>query len=153
VNILLAGIPTPPLLEMIQTRYPGNLSLYVAECRPYEMQVSQAIAAFPSRGIHLSIVTDNMLAALMETVPIHAVWCQYLETNGKHAVAINGAHMAALLARHYKIPCLLVPISGLPAGDSGLFFGEDITVPEAENIPWEPDVVPLELIHEVIDHG
>jgi len=153
VNILVAGIPTPPLLEMIQSRYPGRLNLYVAECRPYEMQVARAIAAIPSRGICVSVVTDNMMAALIETVPIRAVWSQYLKTAGGHAVAINGAHMAALLARSFGIPCLLYPISGLPEGESGRFAGEDISVPGSGYIAWEPDIVPLELVQEVIEHG
>jgi methylthioribose-1-phosphate isomerase len=153
VNVLVAGIPTPTLLEMIQSRYPGKLNLYVAECRPYEMQVARAIAAFPSRGIGVSILTDNMMAALIETVPIHAVWSQYLETDGEHAVAINAAHLAAFLAQTYGIPCILYPISALPAGESGRFAGEDITVPGAAYIAWEPDIVPLELIGEVIEHG
>ena len=153
VNILIAGIPTPPLLEMIQARYPGRLDLYVAECRPYEMQVARGIAAIPSRSIRVSVVTDNMMAALIETVPIRAVWSQYLEINDEHAVAINGAHMAALLAKSFGIPCLLYPISGLPEGESGRFAGEDITVPGSAYIAWEPDIVPLELVREVIEHG
>lgn len=151
VNLLLAGIPTPPLLEMIQARYPGRLDLYVAECRPYEMQVARGIAAIPSTDIRVSIVTDNMMAALMETVPIRAVWIQYLAIAGLHAVAINGTHMAALMARSFGIPCLLYPISGLPEGESGRFAGEDITVPGSAYIVWEPDIVPLELIGEVIE--
>lgn len=151
VNILLAGIPTRPLLEMIQSRHPGDLNLYVAESRPYEGEVARAIAAFPSSGIRGSIVTDNMIAALIETVPIREVWSQYLESDGESATAINGAHMAALLARAYGIPCLLFPIPDLPTGRSGLFAGEDITVPGAATIAWEPDIVPLELVSEVVD--
>jgi len=150
VNVLVAGIPTRPLLEMIQSRHPGDLNLYVAESRPYEVEVARAISELLSSGISLSIVTDNMIAALIETVPIQAVWSQYLETDGECAIAINGAHMAALLARLYGIPCLLYPISDLPAGVSGRFAGEDITVPGAAYSAWEPDIVPLELIREVI---
>jgi methylthioribose-1-phosphate isomerase len=149
----VAGIPTPPLLEIIQARHPGQLNLYVAECRPYEMQVARAIAAFPSGGIHLTVVTDNMISALIETFPIHAVWSQYLEIEGEHAVAVNGAHMAALLARPCGIPCFLHPISNLPTGESGRFAGEDITVPGSAYIAWELDIVPLELITEVIEPG
>ena len=150
-NVLVAGIPTRPLLEMIRSRHPGDLNLYVAESRPYEGEVARAIAAFPSSGIRVSIVTDNMMAALIETVPIRAVWSQYLETDGECATAINGAHMAALLAQPYGIPCLLYPISGLPEGGSGRFAGEDITVPGAATIAWEPDIVPLELVSEVVE--
>lgn len=153
VNILVAGIPTRSLVERIQSRFPGDLNLYVAESRPYEVEVARAIPELLSRGISVSIVTDNMIAALMETVPIQAVWSQYLETDGEYAISINGAHMVALLARPYEIPFVLYPISGLPAGESGGFGGEDITVPGAAYSAWEPDVVPLELIHEVIDHG
>ena len=98
----------------------------------------------------MSILTDNMVAALMETVPIQAVWSQYLETDAGCATAINGAHMAALLARPYGIPCYLYPISDLPAGGSGRFAGEDVSVPGAETMDWQPDKVPLELIREVI---
>jgi hypothetical protein len=152
-NILVAGIPTPPLLEMIRSRHPGDLNLYVAEGRPYEMEVARAIAALLASGISVSIVTDNMIAALIEAVPIQSVWSQYLEADAERAVAINGAHMAAFLARPKGIPCLLYPISGLPAGGSGLFAGEDITVPGAAYIDWEPDIVPLELISELIEHG
>jgi len=153
VNVLVAGIPTRPLLEMIQSRHAGDISLYVAESRPYEVEVARAIPELLSSGISVSIVTDNMLAALIEAVPIHAVWSQYLETDGEYAIAINGAYMAALLARPYAIPFVLYPIPGLPAGESGRFAGEDITVPGAAYSTWEPDVVPLELTHEVIDHG
>jgi methylthioribose-1-phosphate isomerase len=151
VNILVAGIPTRQLLERIRSRHPGDLNLYVAESRPYEGEVARAIAAFPSSGIRVSIVTDNMIAALIETVPIRAVWSQYLESDGECAAAINGAHMAALLARAYEIPCLLFPIRDLPTGESGMFAGEDITVPGAATIAWEPDIVPLELVSEIVD--
>ena len=151
VNILVAGIPTRPLLERIQSRHPGDLNLYVAESRPYEGEVARAIAAFPSSGMRVSIVTDNMIAALIETVPIRAVWSQYLESDGECATAINGAHMAALLARAYEIPFLLFPIPDLPTGESGLFAGEDIAVPGAATIAWEPDIVPLELVSEVVE--
>jgi len=151
VNILVTGIPTRPLLEMIQSRHPGELNLYVAESRPYEGEVARAIAAFPSSGIRVSIVTDNMIAALIETVPIQAVWSQYLETDGESATAVNGALMAALLAGPYGIPCFLCPISDLAEGDSGRFAGEDITVPGAATIAWEPDIVPLELVNEVVE--
>jgi methylthioribose-1-phosphate isomerase len=153
MNILLAGIPTRSLLEKIRTAYPGNLNLYVAESRPYEMHVARAISACSSTGIRVTVVTDNMLAALIETVPIQAVWSQYLEIDRTHAAAINGAHLAALLARAYGIPCLLHPISGLPPGESGRFAGEDITVPGAACIAWEPDRVPLELIREVFENA
>jgi len=153
MNILVAGIPTLPLLEKLRSQYPGQFSLYVAESRPYEMQVAQAIAVLLSNGISTSVVTDNMIAALIETVPIDAVWSQYLKTDRNYAVAVNGAHMAALLARPYGIPCLLYPISDLPEGESGRFAGEDITVPGAAYCTWEPDLVPLELISEVIAHG
>jgi len=151
MNILVAGIPTRPLLERIQSRHPGDLNLYVAESRPYEGEVARAIAAFPSCGIRVSIVTDNMIAALIETVSIRAVWSQYLESDGECATAINGAHMAALLARAYEIPFLLFPIPDLPTGGSGLFAGEDIAVPGAATIAWEPDIVPLELVSEVVE--
>lgn len=151
VNILVAGIPTRPLLERIRSRHPGDLNLYVAESRPYEGEVARAIPELLSSGISVSIVTDNMIAALIETVPIRAVWSQYLESDGECATAINGAHMAALLARAYGIPCLLFPILDLPAGGSGLFAGEDITVPGATTIAWEPDIVPLELVSEVVE--
>jgi len=153
MNVLVAGIPTLPLLEKLGSRYPGRLNLFVAESRPYEIQVSRAIAELLSSGISASIVTDNMIAALIETVPIEAVWSQYLKTDRNYAVAVNGAHMAALLARPYGIPCLLYPISDLPEGESGRFAGEDITVPGAAYCTWEPDIVPLELISEVIAHG
>ena len=72
VNVLVAGIPTRPLLEMIQSRHPGDLNLYVAESRPYEGEVARAIPELLSSGITVSIVTDNMIAALFETVPIRA---------------------------------------------------------------------------------
>jgi methylthioribose-1-phosphate isomerase len=153
MNILLAGIPTRSVLEKIRSLYPGNLNVYVAESRPYEMHVARAISACSSRNIRLSVVTDNMLAALIETVPIHAVWSQYLEIDRTYAMAINGAHLAALLARAYGIPCLLHPISGLPPGESGRFAGEDITVPGAAYDTWEPDRVPLELTHEVFENA
>jgi hypothetical protein len=153
VNILVVGIPTRPLLRMIQSRHTGKLNLYIAECRPYEVEVAGMIPALLSSGVNPSIVTDNMLAALMETVPIQAVWSQYVETEAACAIAINGAHMAALLAQPYGIPCVLYPISDLPTGGSGRFAGEDITVPGAAYIAWQPDIVPLELIHEVVDHG
>jgi methylthioribose-1-phosphate isomerase len=151
VNILVAGVPTRPLLERIQSRFPGDLNLYVAESRPYEGEVARAIAAFPLSGIRVSIVTDNMIAALFETVSIRAVWSQYLERDGECATAINGAHMAALLARVYEIPFLLFPIPDLPTGESGLFAGEDIAVPGAAIIAWEPDILPLELVSEVVE--
>jgi methylthioribose-1-phosphate isomerase len=151
VNILVAGIPTRPLLEMIRSRHPGDLNLYVAESRPYEAEVAQAAAALLSSGIQVSIVTDNMIAALMETVPIQEVWSQYLERDCQCASAINGAHMSALLARSYGIPCLLHPISDLPPGGSGRFAGQDITVSGTVYAAWHPDVVPLELITEVIE--
>jgi len=137
-------------VERIRSRHPGALHLYVAESRPYEEEVARAIPELLSRGFAVSIVTDNMMAALIETVPIRAVWTQYMGTDDACAIAINGAHMAALLARQYGIPCLLYPLSGLPAGSSGRFAGEDITVPGADYSAWEPDIVPLELIHEVI---
>ncbi len=151
VNILAAAIPTRALLGKIRSRYSGKLSLYLAECRPYEMDVARAIAAFPSKGFTVSILTDNMMAALCETVPIEAVWSQYLEVDGERVVAINGAHLAALLARAYGIPCLMAPIHGLPSGETGRFAGEDITVPGAAYLPWEPDIVPLALISELIE--
>jgi len=151
VNILVAGIPTLPLLERIRSRHPGDLNLYVAESRPYEREVARALAAFPSSGARVSIVTDNMMAALIETVTIRAVWSQYVERDGEFATAINGAHMAALLARAYEIPFLLFPIPDLPSGGSGLYAGEDITVPGAATIAWEPDILPLELVSEVVD--
>jgi methylthioribose-1-phosphate isomerase len=151
VNILLAGIPTRPLLERIRSRCPGEFNLYVAESRPYEGEVARAIAALPAGGIRVSIVTDNMIAALIETVPVREVWSQYLESDGECATAVNGAHMAALLARAHGISCILYPVSDLPPGGSGMFAGEDITVPGAEYIAWEPDIVPLELVSEVVE--
>lgn len=151
VNVLVAGIPTGTMLERIRSRYPGDLNLYVAESRPYEEEVAEAIAARPSSGIRVSIVTDNMITALIESVPIREVWSLYVESDGECATAINGAHVAALLARAYEIPCLLFPISDLPEGRTGLFAGEDMEVPGAATLPWEPDIVPLELVTEVVE--
>jgi methylthioribose-1-phosphate isomerase len=113
--------------------------------------VAKAIAALPSSGIRVSVVTDNMIAALIETVPIREVWTQYVDNDGECATAINGAHMAALLARAYEIPCLMFPISDLSTGRTGLFAGEDIRVQGASTIAWEPDIVPLDLVTEVIE--
>lgn len=153
MHILLVGLPTRAILERIRSRHPGTLHLYVAECRPYERHVARAISACSWKDIRLSVVTDNMMAALLQTVPIRAVWSQYLEAHRTHVTAINGAHLAALLARAHGMPCLLHPISGLPPGESGRFAGEDITVPVAACSAWEPDKVPLDLITEVFEHA
>lgn len=153
MNILVAGIPTLPLITMIKARNPGELKLYVAESRPYEVQVAQAIAALAATGVSVTVVTDNMIAALMETVGIHEVWSQYLKIDGGQAIAVNGALMSALLARAYEIPCILYPIADLPDGNFRRFAGEDITVAGAKSIDWEPDIIPLTFISEVIANG
>jgi len=153
MNVLVAGIPTQSLLRMIRMRYPGELILYVAESRPYEMQVARAIAAISATGISVSIVTDNMMAALFKTVPITAVWSQYMKIDDGWAVSINGAYIAALLAKSFGIPCFFCPIYDLPAGEPGRFAGEDITVSCADCMAWEPDIVPMELITGVVEHG
>ncbi len=152
-NILLAGIPTHPLLKLLRVRYPGELNLYVAESRPFELLVARAIESISGTVAATTVLTDNMMAALMASVPIHAVWSQYMKINGKQATAISGALMASLMARAFEIPCLLYPMPGLPDGVSGKFAGEDITVAGANYIIWEPDIVPLEFISEVIEHG
>ncbi len=152
-DILVAGIPVQPLVAMIRERYPGKINLYVAESRPHEVQVARAIAAIDVPDVSVSIVTDNMIAALFATVAIRAVYSQYLETVREHVIAINGAHMAALMAQIHRIPFYLYPLADLPAGEPGRFAGEDIRVDHAACIDWEPDRVPLDLVSEVIAHG
>ena len=153
INILVAGIPTLAMIKVIRERYAEKINLYVAECRPFEMQVARAIEEISATGIKASVVTDNMMAALINTVPIRAVWSGYSKTTGEQAVAINGSHMAALLAKAFGIPCILYPVHDLPEGETGRFAGEDIAVTGSNYISWEPDVVPLELISEIIDNG
>lgn len=152
-NILVAGIPVRSLVEVIQARYPGKINLYVAESRPFEMQVARGIAEIDAPGVHVSVVTDNMIAALLEAVAIQAVYSQYLEAGDGYVTAINGAHSASLMAQIHRIPFYLYPLADLPVGEPGRFAGEDIRVNHAACIDWEPDRVPLELISEVIAHG
>ena len=104
MNILIAGIPIPELLEHIQKRHSQDIVFYVCECRPFEMEVSQAIARAQESNINVTVLTDNMMDALLRMYPIKEVWSLYTGLDSETVTAINGAHTAALLAKAFTPP-------------------------------------------------
>ena len=150
INILITGIPTLSLAALIRARHPGEIQVYAAECRPFEVQVAKGVSALLAAGISVTMATDNMIAALMETAGICAVWGQYLRIESEQAVTVNGTLTAALLAGIYNIPTVLYPAPDPGRGDVSMFAGIDITIPGAKTMDWEFDKVPLTLITEVV---
>ena len=153
MNALIAGIPLPDLVAHIRTLCREGLRLFVAESRPFEQFVAQAVAALRESDIKVTVLTDNMLEALLEEHDIGAVWSLYTSLADGKATAINGAHAAALLARERGIPFNLFPIAALPEVETGRFASEPIIVPGASYIDYSPDTVPIHLVTEVIGHG
>jgi methylthioribose-1-phosphate isomerase len=153
MNVLIAGIPVPGLVAHIRAQCRGDLELFVAESRPFERSVAQAIAALRDSGIEVTVLTDNMVGALLKTHDIEAIWSLYTGVADGKATAINGAHVAALLARERGIPFRLFPTADLPEVEPGCFASQPIRVPGASYIDYAPDTVPIHLVTEVIEHG
>lgn len=152
MNILIAGIPLPELLEHIQKRHLQDITFYVCECRPFEMQVSEAIVQSQAAGIKVTLLTDNMIDALLRTHPIQEVWSLYTVLSSDMVTAINGAHTAALLAKSYHIPFYMYPIDSLPKIPKGQLSSEPITVQGASYIDYSPDTFSRQLVTEAVEH-
>jgi len=153
MNILIAGIPLPELLLHIQKRHSHDITFFVCECRPFEMQVSQAIAQAQASSINITVLTDNMMEALLQTHPIEEVWGLYAALDTDAVTAINGAHTAALLAKQHRIPFYMYPIDHLQETPKGQLASESVMVPGASYIDYVPDVFSRQLITEVVEHG
>lgn len=153
MNVLIAGIPLPELVAHIRAQCREDLTLFVAESRPFEAAVAQALPALREAGIEATLLTDNMVAALLKTHPIDAVWSLYTTLADGKAAAVNGAHVAAVLARQNGIPFNLFPVAELPQVEPGRFASCPISVPGASYIDYSPDSVPLQLVNEVVEHG
>ena len=152
MNILIAGIPLPELLEYIQKRHSQDITFYVCECRPFEMQVAEAIARAQAADINVAVLTDNMMNALLQTHPVKEVWSLYTALDAETITAINGAHTAALLAKVHHIPFYLYPVDSLPEIPKGHLASEPITVSDAFYIDYSQDTFSQKLVAEVVEH-
>jgi len=152
MNVLIAGIPLPELLVHIQKRHSQDTTFFVCECRPFERQVSQAVAQAHASNINVTVLTDNMMDALLRTHPVGEVWSLYTRLDTKNVTAINGAHTAALLAKAHGIPFYLYPIDALPEVPAGMLASEPITVSSASYIDYAPDIFPRQYVAGVVEH-
>ena len=152
MNILIAGIPVAGLVSLILERDP-KARLWVAESRPFEAEVSREISNLQAKGISVTVLTDNMLSALLDHTYIDTIWSLYIRKIGEQVEAINGALTAALLAEVHRVPFGLYPIAGLPEMVTARFGNVTIGVDGAKYIDHAFDMVPLNLAAEVIEHG
>jgi len=150
MNILIAGIPLPELLEHIQKRHSQDITFFVCECRPFEIQVAEAVARVQKHKV--VVLTDNMINALLQTHPVKEVWGLYAALDTETVTAMNGAHVAALLAKAHHIPFYMYPIIRLPEIPKGHLASEPITVRDASYIDYSPDTFPRKLVTEVVEH-
>lgn len=144
--VLIAGIPFRELLGAVRERYGADVRVFAAETRPFEQAVADAIQ---TSLIPVTLITDNMIAALLETETIDAVWSLYTSMDGDAFTGINGAHMAAVLAAGRQIPFIVYPWQEEPAGDPAQFHGSSIAVKGAAAAGPAFDCIPAELITEV----
>ena len=151
MNILIAGIPVAGLVSLILERAP-KARLWVAESRPFEAEVSREISNLQAKGISATVLTDNMLSALLDHTYIDTIWSLYIRKMGEQVEAINGALTAALLAEAHGVPFGLYPIAGLHEIVAARFGNVAIGVDGVKYIDHEFDMVPLNLAAEVIEH-
>jgi len=152
MNILIAGIPVPGLVALILERDP-EAKLWVTESRPFEAAVSREISHLQAENIPVTVLTDNMISALMDDTDIWMVWSLYTRKKGELTETINGALTAALLANAEGVPFGLYPVERLPDVPAARFGAVAIHVEGAEYIEHILDAVPLNLASEVIEHG
>ena len=152
MNVLIAGIPVIGLVSLILQRDP-NVRLWVAESRPFEAEVSREISNLQAKGIPTTVLTDNMLSALLDYTDINTIWSLYIRKMGEQVEAINGALTAALLADAHGVPFGLFPVARLPEMVAARFGNVTIGVDGAKYIDHAFDMVPLKLAAEVIMPG
>lgn len=152
MNILIAGIPIPGLVAIILERDP-EAKLWVAESRPFEVDVSEGVSDLQAEGIPVTILTDNMISALFDEMDISMVWSLYTRREGEQVETINGGLTAALLADAEGVPFGLYPVESLPDVPKARFGTATIHVEGAKYIEHVLDRVPLNLAAEVIEHG
>lgn len=150
VNVLIAGIPSIDLISHIGKRYGNDVTLFVAESRPFEEDVARAAAAAKGMGYKITLCTDNMIGSLLKEREFDAVWSLYSKKEEGRFRAINGARMAAILAKEHGIPFLLFPHSPFPRVEKGSFAGRPVTVTGAGYIEHELDEVQAELVTEAV---
>lgn len=152
MNILIAGIPLPELLEFIQKRHSQDITFYVCECRPFERQVAQAVAQMQASNFNVAVLTDNMMDALLRTHPVKEIWSLYTILNTDTVTGINGAYTAALLAKVHGIPFYIYPIAVLPKNPKGQLASESVIVSGASYIEYSPDTFSRQLVTEVVEN-
>lgn len=150
MKILIAGIPTPDLVSYINQRYGRDVTLFVAESRPFERHVAHGVAGAKDAGIRVTLCTDNMIGSLMSEHEIEAVWSQYSRVQGGLFTAVNGARMAAVLAREHGIPFMLFFHSAFPPVDEETFNGQPVSVEGATYIGHELDTVRADMVSEAV---
>ena len=149
-KVLIAGIPTPDLISLIGKRYGEDATVFVAESRPFEADVARAVAAAGAAGYRITLCTDNMIGSLLNEFDIDAVWSLYSKEEAGVYTAINGARMAAILARAQGIPFMLFHRPFFPRVDSGFYAGEPVSVDGADYIEHELDTVRADFVAEAV---
>jgi methylthioribose-1-phosphate isomerase len=124
--------------------------LFVAESRPFEKAVAEAIARAQKAGYRITLCTDNMIGALLNEYNIDAVWSLYSKREEGTFTAINGARMTAILAKEHRIPFMLFPHSSFPLVKKSSFAGESVTVERVDYIQHELDSVQTDLVAEAV---
>jgi hypothetical protein len=87
-----------------------------------------------------------MLGSLMNEYEIDVVWSLYSTKEEETFTAINGARMAAILAKEHGIPFMFFPHPSFPQVDKGRFAGEPVVVEGADYVEHKLDVVRADLV-------
>jgi methylthioribose-1-phosphate isomerase len=126
------GTATSPLYLALERGW--SFRVFSCETRPRLQGSTLTALELQEAGIDVTVITDNMAAAVMSQGKVDAVivGCDRLAANGDAANKI-GTLGVSILARHYGIPFYVaVPT---PTIDLNTKTGNDIPIEERE--PWE----------------
>jgi len=108
------------LIRILKQQNKNNVEFYCAETRPYLQGARLTATCFAEAGFKTTVVTDNMIAYLMENIKIN-LFTSAADTITREGYIANkiGTYQIALLARNFGIPYF---VTGIPDIDK---YGEN----------------------------
>ncbi|MBS9784548.1 MAG: S-methyl-5-thioribose-1-phosphate isomerase [Oceanivirga sp.] len=112
------------LIRTLKKQNKDNVKFYCAETRPYFQGAKLTATCFAEMGFDTTVVTDNMIAYLMEYEKID-VFTSAADTITRKGYIANkiGTYQIALLCKNFGVPYF---VTGIP--DSDKFGKEDIVI-------------------------
>ncbi len=154
MDILVYGVPDDSFLFLVQSKLgEESIKCFVPEGRPLLEGLHTVANRLITIDCEVTIITDNMIACLMEQKSINCAFIFYYEKHDSHIICQIGSAIVAICANNFSIPVYYYPADNKPISEFGengdLIFFDGVQVAPEGILTYVPllENVPLAELH------